>query len=126
MIFLMIKKVKFFNFKDLNQNESNTNAPTNINSNLVIDKLKREINHLVLQLMYERHLRDKYEEDSNKLHFIRTERDQLRTEKVYLEKNLKELVERYKNEVEQSLSVERNLEQASYKKELEEKNSLIE
>jgi hypothetical protein len=92
----------------------------------VIEKLKREINHLVLQLMYERHLRDKYEEDSNRLHFIRTERDQLIVEKTYLEKNLKELVERYKNEVEQWLNIENNLELNAYKKELDEKNAFIE
>ena len=93
---------------------------------MIIAKLKQEINHLVLQLMYERHLRDKYEEDSNRLHFIRTERDQLIVEKTYLEKNLKELVERYKNEVEQWLSIENKIEVNAYKKELDEKDLFIE
>jgi hypothetical protein len=102
----------------LNQNETN--------NSMLVDNLKREINHLVLQLMYERHLRDKYEEDSNQLHFIRTERDQLSAERLSLQKNLKELVERYKNEVDQWLTIEKNLELDAYKKELEEKNSFIE
>ncbi len=95
------------------------------NSNLIIQKLKQEINHLVLQLIYERHLRDKYEEDSNRLHFIRTERDQLLAEKTYLEKNLKELVEKYKTELEHWLSIENKIELNAYKKELEEKDSQI-
>ena len=76
--------------------------------------------------MYERHLRDKYEEDSNRLHFIRIERDQLLVEKDCLQKNLKELVERYKNEVEQSLNIENKIEINEYKKDLAEKALIIE
>lgn len=90
-----------------------------------MNKLKQEINHLALQLMYERHLRDKYEEESNRMHFYKIERDQLIVEKTCLEKNLKKLVEQYKNEVEECLSVQNKIEIDAYKKELDEKMNLI-
>ena len=91
----------------------------------LIAKLKDEINHLMLQLIYERNLREKYEEEANRLHFIKIERDQLIVEKMYSEKNLKKLVEEYKNEVEASLSTQNNLELHAYKEELKEKSNLI-
>ena len=83
------------------------------------------MNHLVLQLIYERHLRDKYEEDSNRLHFYKIERDQLLVEKSYLEKNLKQLVEEYKNEIEKCLSEQNKVELNAYKKEIEDKDFII-
>jgi len=83
------------------------------------------VNHLVLQLIYERHLRDKYEEDSNRLHFYKIERDQLLVEKSYLEKNLKQLVEEYKNEIEKCLSEQNKVELNAYKKEIEDKDFII-
>lgn len=94
--------------------------------NALVNKLKQEVNHLVLQLIYEKHLRDKYEEDSNRLHFIRIERDQLLVEKNNLQLNLKELVDRYKNEVEQCLGEQNKMEISIYKRELDEKNAFIE
>jgi hypothetical protein len=116
---------------DLNQNEINTlanltNSSTNSEMTSLINKLKQEINHLVLQLMYERNLRYKYEEQANSLHFIRIERDQLNVEKSYLEKNLKKLVEQYKNEVESCLSLQRKTELDAYEVELSEKREFIE
>ncbi len=92
----------------------------------LINKLKQEINHLVLQLMYERNLRYKYEEQANSLHFIRIERDQLNVEKSYLEKNLKKLVEQYKDEVESCLTLQRKTELDAYEVELNEKKATIE
>ncbi len=83
------------------------------------------MNHLVLQLIYERHLRDKYEEDSNRLHFYKIERDQLLVEKSYLEKNLKQLVEEYKNEIEKCLSEQNKVELNAYKKEIDDKDFII-
>jgi superfamily II RNA helicase len=83
------------------------------------------VNHLVLQLIYERHLRDKYEEDSNRLHFYKIERDQLLVEKSYLEKNLKQLVEEYKNEIDKCLSEQNKVELNAYKKEIDEKDFII-
>ena len=83
-----------------------TNSSANNEMTSLINKLKQEINHLVLQLMYERNLRYKYEEQANSLHFIRIERDQLNVEKSYLEKNLKKLVEQYKDEVENCVAPE--------------------
>ena len=100
-------------FASLNQTSNDSNS----NQSQIISKLKQEINHLVLQLIYERYLRNKYEEDSNRLHFIKTERDQLLVEKRYLEKNLKQLVEQYKNEVEECLSIQNKSEIKVYKKE---------
>ena len=87
--------------------------------------MKHEINHLALQLIYERHLRDKYEEEANRLHFYKIERDQLMVEKSFLEKNLKQLIEQYKNEVEESLSEQNKLELNAYKQELNEKDIQI-
>ena len=87
--------------------------------------MKQEINHLALQLIYERHLRDKYEEEANRLHFYKIERDQLMVEKSFLEKNLKQLIEQYKNEVEESLSEQNKLELNAYKQELNEKDIQI-
>lgn len=104
----------------------NQNSETTINQNALIAKLKQEINHLVLQLVYERHLRIKYEEDSNRLHFIKTERDQLNVEKKYLERNLKQLVEQYKTEVEECLNLQNKSEVKAFKIELDEKNEFIE
>ena len=83
------------------------------------------MNHLVLQLIYERHLRDKYEEDSNRLHFYKIERDQLLVEKSYLEKNLKQLVEEYKNEIEKCLSEQNKVELNAFKKEIDDKDFII-
>ena len=103
-----------------------TNSSTNNEMTSLINKLKQEINHLVLQLMYERNLRYKYEEQANSLHFIRIERDQLNVEKSYLEKNLKKLVEQYKDEVENCLSLQRKTELDAYELELEEKKETIE
>ena len=40
-------------------------------SNTAVAKLKEENNHLVLQLAYERSLRQKYEEESNRLHIVK-------------------------------------------------------
>jgi hypothetical protein len=83
------------------------------------------MNHLAMQLIYERHLREKYEENANKLHFIKIERDQLLVEKQYSEKNLKQLVEKYKTDVEISLNSQNNLELNAYKEELTSKNNII-
>lgn len=94
-------------------------------NNSTIKKLRHEVNHLLLQLIYERHLRDKYEEDSNRLHFCKIERDQLLVEKSYLEKNLKQLVEEYKNEIEMCLNEQNKVELNAYKKEMEEKDIII-
>ena len=80
---------------------------------------------MALQLIYERHLRDKYEEESNRLHFYKIERDQLLVEKSFLEKNLKQLIEQYKNEVEDSLSEQNKVELNAYKKEIDDKDDLI-
>lgn len=99
---------------------------TETDSNQTIIKLKQEINHLVIQLMYERNLRNKYEEDSNRLHFIKIQRDQLITEKKFLEKNLKQQVEGYKNEVEECLNIQNKSEIKAYKEELEQKNEILE
>ena len=107
-------------------NQSQNLSESNSNQNGVISKLKQEINHLVIQLIYERNLRNRYEEDSNRLHFIKTERDQLIVEKRYLEKNLKQLVDRYKNEVEECLNVQTISEVKAYKNDLDEKNKFIE
>jgi hypothetical protein len=96
------------------------------NDKVAFYRLKKEMEHLGLQLIYERSLREKYEEDSNKLHFIKIERDQLNVEKVYLERNLKQLIEQYKNEVEESLTMQNNIELSAYKNELEDKYILIE
>lgn len=95
-------------------------------SNQTICRLKQEINHLVIQLIYERNLRNRYEEDSNRLHLIRTERDQLITEKRFLEKNLRQQVEGYKNEVEECLNIQNKSEIKAYKEELEQKNEILE
>ncbi|RMZ98568.1 hypothetical protein BpHYR1_034019 [Brachionus plicatilis] len=94
-------------------------------SNETIARLKQEINHLVIQLIYERNLRNRYEEDSNRLHFIKIERDQLVTEKRFLEKNLKQQVEGYKNEVEECISIQNKSEIKAYKEELDQKNEKI-
>jgi hypothetical protein len=88
-------------------------------------KLREEINHLALQLIYERHLREKYEEDANRLHFIKIERDQLLIEKQFTEDKLKQLVEQYKLEVEVSLNSQNNLELNAYREDVREKNELI-
>lgn len=109
-------------FKNMNLVKSDIESATNTSH---VSKLKEEINHLVVQLIYERHLREKYEEDANRLHFIQIERDQLLIEKQFSEKKLKQLVEQYKNEVEVSLSSQKNLELNAYKEELKEKNNLI-
>ena len=103
----------------MNQHENNLDTITTIKN------LRQEVNHLVLQLIYERHLRDKYEEDSNRLHFYKIERDQLLVEKSYLEKNLKQLVEEYKNEIEKCLSEQNKVELNAFKKEIDEKDSII-
>ena len=83
-------------------------------TNSTISRLIEENNHLTLQLSYERSLRNKYEEESNRLHIIKIgkfkdfyifiriiillhlERDQLLGEKINIEKYLKDLVEQYK------------------------------
>lgn len=96
------------------------------NSGQTVARLKQEINHLVIQLMYERNLRNKYEEDSNRLHFIKIQRDQLITEKRFLEKNLKQQVEGYKNEVEECLNIQNKSEIKAYTEELEQKNEVLE
>lgn len=83
------------------------------------------MNHLVLQLIYERHLREKYEEDANRLYFIKIEKDQLVKEKNYTEQNLKQLVEKYKMEVEESLRSQNNLELNAYREDVKEKSELI-
>jgi len=106
------------------RNQLDTNKSPNSVS--ATSKLKEEMNHLVLQLVYERHLREKYEEEANRLHFIQIERDQLLIEKQFTEKKLKQLVEQYKNEVEESLSSQNRLEISAYKEEVDEKNKLIE
>lgn len=98
----------------------------NQNPALVIGKLKQDVNHLAMQLVYERHLRNKYEEDSNRMYFVKIECEQLKVEKQYLEKNLKELIEKYKNEIEKSLNVQKKTELDAFKCELDEKNLLIE
>lgn len=92
----------------------------------VISKLKEEMNHLVLQLIHERHLREKYEAEANRLHFIKIQRDQLIIEKEFSEKKLKQLVEQYKNEVEESLNSQNKLELNAFKEEVKEKSDLIE
>ena len=89
-------------------------------------KLRREVEHLRLRLAYELHLRDKYEEEANRQHFIRIERDQLAIEKSYLEKNLKQLIEQYKNEVEVSLRAQTTTEMSALYAELDEKKATIE
>jgi hypothetical protein len=105
---------------NLNQQETNADS-----SNLTINKLKQENNHLFLQLIYERHLRDKYEQDSNRLHFYKIERDQLKVEKSFLEKNLKQLIEQYKDQVDECLNQQNKLELNAYKSEAEEKDLII-
>ena len=92
----------------------------------VISKLKEEMNHIVLQLIHERHLREKYEGEANRLHFIKIQRDQLIIEKEFSEKKLKQLVEQYKNEVEESLNSQNKLELNAFKEEVREKSDLIE
>ncbi len=124
--------------QDLNPNETaslwgsfqatstSVSPPSQTDLALLVGKLKQEVNHLVLQLMYERNLRYKYEEESNGLHFIKIERDQLIVEKTYLERNLKQMVEQYKNEVETCLSLQNKTELEAYQIELDEKNATIE
>jgi len=84
------------------------------------------MNHLVIQLMYERHLRDKFEETANRLHFIKIERDQLLLDKANADKNLRHLLEKYNNEVEESLSMRNKIELDLFKRELAEKSQMIE
>lgn len=84
------------------------------------------MNHLVIQLMYERHLRDKFEETANRLHFIKIERDQLLLEKANADKNLRHLLEKYNNEVEESLNMRNKIEMDSFKCVLNEKTQMIE
>jgi hypothetical protein len=50
----------------------------------------------------------------------------LREEKSYLEKNLKEMVEMYKNEVEECLNEQKRVELDAYRNEIREKDLLIE
>ena len=59
------------------------------------------------------------------MHFYKIERDQLLIEKSFLEKNLKQLVEQYKNEVEECLNEQNKVELNAYKKEIEEKDDII-
>jgi len=54
------------------------------------------------------------------------ERDQLLGEKIYIEKYLKDLVEQYKNDVENILFTQKKTEIDAYKKEIDEKKSIIE
>lgn len=96
-----------------------------VNSQEII-KLKQDLKHLAKQLVYERHLRNKYEEDSNRLHFIKIQCDQLKEEKSYLEKNLKELVEQYKREVEECINQQKKVELNAFKADLDERDLLIE
>ena len=84
------------------------------------------MNHLVIQLIYERHLREKYEKDANRLYFTQIEHDQLLIEKQSSQDKLKQLVEQYKSEVEISLKSQNHLELNAYIEESKEKNSLIE
>jgi hypothetical protein len=76
--------------------------------------------------MYERHLRDKFEETANRLHFMKIERDQLLLDKANADKNLRHLLEKYNNEVEESLSMRNKIEMDSFKRDLNEKNQMIE
>lgn len=103
-----------------------TNSKSNLQKNESILRLKQEMDHLILQLQYERHLREKYEESSNRLYSFKIERDQLQIEKSKLELNLKQLVEKYKLEIEESLSMQNKTEVESYRLELDEKNKIIE
>lgn len=95
-------------------------------NNQDINKLNQDLKHLAKQLVYERHLRNKYEEDSNRLHFIKIQCDQLKEEKNYLEKNLKELVEQYKREVEECINQQKKVELNAFKSDLDERDLLIE
>lgn len=113
--------------KGLKQGQMTTSSiETSSSPNQTISKLKQDLNYLAIQLVYERQLRNKYEEDSNRLHFTKIECDQLKVEKSYLEKNLKQLVEQYKTEVEECLSVQKKVELDAYRIEIEEKNLFIE
>lgn len=58
--------------KDLKSTHASS-SPVEITQspNTTISKLKDENNHLILQLTYERSLRNKYEEESNRLHIIK-------------------------------------------------------
>lgn len=94
--------------------------------NQEIIRLKQDLNHLAIQLVYERHLRNKYEEDSNRLHFIKIQCDQLKEEKSYLEKNLKELVEQYRREVEEGISEQNKVELDAYQNDIKERDLTIE
>lgn len=93
--------------------------------NSELDRMRQETNHLALQLVYERHLREKYEREANRLCLTRTERDQLLVEKQDSEKKLKALVERYKSEVEESLRCQGRLEVTAFQQELADKDALI-
>ena len=111
----------------LKQSQTTSSIDSNSNSpNQIISKLKQDLNYLAIQLIYERHLRNKYEEDSNRLHFTKIECEQLKVEKSNLEKNLKQLVEQYKSEIEECLSVQKKVELDAYRIEIEEKNLFIE
>ena len=105
---------------------ADSSSSSSASPNQTIARLKQDLNHLAIQLVYERHLRNKYEEDSNRLHFIKIQCDQLREEKSYLEKNLKEMVEMYKNEVEECLNEQKRVELDAYRNEIREKDLLIE
>ena len=105
---------------------TDSSSSSSASPNQTIARLKQDLNHLAIQLVYERHLRNKYEEDSNRLHFIKIQCDQLREEKSYLEKNLKEMVEMYKNEVEECLNEQKRVELDAYRNEIREKDLLIE
>ena len=96
------------------------------NSAVTVTKLKEEVNHLVLQLIYERHLREKYEEDANRLHFVKIERDQLMHAKYFSDKRLSQLVEQYKNDVEKSLGDQYRMETKAYEEELNDQSMIIE
>jgi hypothetical protein len=89
-------------------------------------ELKQECDHLFLQLVYERHLREKYEADSNQLHIIKIKCKQLTDENRNLKEYLKQLVEQYKNEVEESLSAQNRMELEAYRMEMDVKNCMIE
>lgn len=121
-----------------NSSSLNLNEPTSTSSSITTTttpsssaahtnylRLKQEMDHLVLQLQYERHLREKYEESSNLFYSFKIERDQLQMEKTCLEMNLRDQNDRFKNEIETSLNIQNSLELRAYKEELEKKNEII-
>ena len=80
---------------------------------------------LYYELLYERSLREKYEEMANKFYYLKIERDQFLNEKLCLEKTLKDTVEKHRREIEDYLISPTRIELSDCHKKIEEKEKEI-